>query len=144
MGGEPYYYFVTYEPDAGHALASLRQREFEAGRYFPVVDSPMASASAAPGRKHASIDAALEASMETGTRSILDITIVGTEPDYGTAALLDAADLEHFYGTAQPTRAAVEDDMSFLEDVERGQAVYFVVYKDGKPDEILFAGYSYD
>ena len=32
----------------------------------------------------------------------------------------------------------------FFEDVDRGQAVYFVLFKDGKPSEIFFAGMSYD
>ena len=34
--------------------------------------------------------------------------------------------------------------MYFLEDVERGQCVYIIMYKDGVPSEICFAGYSYD
>jgi hypothetical protein len=38
----------------------------------------------------------------------------------------------------------IEQNMDFLEDVERGQAVYLVVYKDGKPEELFFAGYSFD
>jgi hypothetical protein len=34
--------------------------------------------------------------------------------------------------------------MDFFEDIERGQAIYFVLYHDGKPTEIFFAGMSYD
>ena len=38
----------------------------------------------------------------------------------------------------------VEENMSFLEDVDRGHCVYLVLFKNGKPSEIFFAGYSYD
>jgi hypothetical protein len=38
----------------------------------------------------------------------------------------------------------IEQDMSFMEDLERGHCVYTLAYKDGKPDEIFFAGYSFD
>jgi hypothetical protein len=48
------------------------------------------------------------------------------------------------YRTTQPTLAAVEGNMDFLEDVERGHAVYVVCYTAGTPTELLFAGYSFD
>jgi hypothetical protein len=35
-------------------------------------------------------------------------------------------------------------DMAFFEEVERGTGVYVVVYDQGKPSEICFAGYSFD
>jgi hypothetical protein len=38
----------------------------------------------------------------------------------------------------------VEQDMEFFEDVERGQGIYIILYREGQPDEILFAGYSFD
>jgi len=37
-----------------------------------------------------------------------------------------------------------QQNMDFLEDLERGHCVYIVAYKDATPDELLFAGYSYD
>jgi hypothetical protein len=52
--------------------------------------------------------------------------------------------LEELYGTTEPTRAMVEGNMDFLEDVDRGMGVYIILYRDGKPDEICFAGYSFD
>jgi hypothetical protein len=48
------------------------------------------------------------------------------------------------YGTDQPTRAMIEANMDFLEDIERGHGVYITLYKNGHPDEILFAGFSFD
>ena len=77
MGGHPYWYFVSYEGDAGQALDALREREFLAGRYNPVLryiefDDPGFSAQQ-PGPQHDSIEAAMEAALEEGTRSILDV-----------------------------------------------------------------------
>lgn len=52
--------------------------------------------------------------------------------------------LKRLYGTAQPSRAAVEANFDFFDDIERGEAVYIVLYADGQPTEVLFAGYSFD
>jgi len=78
MGAEPYYYFVPYQADINAALRTLRQREFEAGRYNPVMPFPsrflpLGPDSPSPGRRHDSIEEALEDSDADGTRSILDI-----------------------------------------------------------------------
>jgi hypothetical protein len=131
----------------GTALRSLREREFNAGRYNPVVRyldfSHSKDAAQTPGAQHTTIPAAVADAGDEGTRSILDIERVSTAPDYGAAAPLDAGALEELYGTSQPSREMVEK-LEFLEDVERGQCVYLIVYADGVPSELCFAGYSYD
>ena len=38
----------------------------------------------------------------------------------------------------------IEQHMDFYEDIERGQGVYIIAYKDGKPSELFFGGYSFD
>lgn len=147
MGASPYWYFVKYQPDVSKALHELREREFQAGRYNPVVwfpEFPVGPGSPAPGAGHDSIEEALEDSDADGTRSILDIHGIADEPDFCVAAPLPAEVLEALYGTAQPSRQMIEENMGFLEDVERGHCVYAVVYRDGKPDELFFAGYSFD
>jgi len=48
------------------------------------------------------------------------------------------------YGTSRPGRAQVEPTMQFLEDIERGHAVYMLLYVGDTLAEILFAGFSYD
>jgi hypothetical protein len=147
MGGEPWFYFVPYEPEINKALQSLRRREFEAGRYNPVVmfpEFPVTASSPRPGAGHASIAEALEASEADGTRSILDMERVSEKPGLGVVVPLAAEALAELYGTAHPTREMIEENMDFLEDIERGQGVYIVVYDGPKPSEILFAGYSYD
>ncbi len=148
MGAHPYWYTVKYNEDIDAALQQLRQREFRAGRYNPVmrfIDFPITPASPAPGAQHNTIDEAMQDSDADGTRSILDICGIGSEPDFGTAAPLPDDVLTRLFGTTQPTRADVESSsMEFFEDIERGQAVYIILYRNGKPDELLFAGYSFD
>ncbi len=149
MGAEPYWYFEKYDEDIDVVLQALRQREFKAGRYHPVIMFPselfpIGPNSPAPGAQHSSIEEAMEDADADGTRSILDLDHVADEPEF--CAVVPVADdvLEELYGTTQPTRAMVEENMEFLDDVERGQGVYVILYRDGKPDEICFAGYSFD
>lgn len=147
MGAHPYWYVVKYQPDVNSALQSLRRREFAAGRYNPVmpfIPFPLGPNSPAPGAQHGSIEEAMEDADADGTRSILDLDHVADEPDFCAAAPLPDDVLLDLYGTTQPTRQAVEGNMDFLEDVERGQGVYVTLYRDGKPDELFFAGYSFD
>ncbi len=147
MGAHPYWYTVKYRPDIAAALDDLRQREFRAGRYNPVmpfIPFPITPASPAPGPRHRTIAEAIAASDADGTRSILDITDIADEPDFGVACPLDPEVLESLYGTVRPTAAEVEANPEFLEEVERGHAVYVVCYTGDTPTEIVFAGYSYD
>jgi hypothetical protein len=147
MGGEAYWYFVKYKPDLDSVLQELRQREFKAGRYNPAtpfLHFPVDLTKSGPGAQHASIAEAFEDADADGTRSILDIQAIGEEPDFFVAAPLEEAELQALYGTTQPTHEMLEDNMDFLEDIDRGQCKYALVYKDGKPEEVLFAGYSFD
>jgi hypothetical protein len=149
MGAEPYWYFEKYDGDVDAALQALRQREFAAGRYNPVIASmwqlfPIGPHSPAPGAQHSSIQEAMEDADADGTRSILDLDHVGDEPDFCTVAPLPDDVLVELFGTTEPTRAMVETDMDFMESIDRGQGVYIILYRDGKPDEICFAGYSFD
>jgi hypothetical protein len=146
MGGHPYWYFVKYQEDVSQALNDLREQEFLAGRYNPAmtfIDFPLTENSPAPGPKHPSIKAALKASLDDGTRSILDIDRISTHPRSQAANPLHPDTLKALYGTTHPDHKMVEE-VEFLEDVERGHCVYLVIYKDGQPDELLFAGYSFD
>src|SRR4051794_29749395 len=147
MGSEPYWYVVKYQPDLDAALQELRRREFMAGRYNPVmphIEFPITPQSPAPGARHPSIAAALRASDADGTRSILDIDHISDIPDFSAACPLSDVTIQELYGTTRPTREQVEDDMAFLDDIERGEAVFSVLWKDGQPDEVMFAGYSCD
>ena len=132
MGAEPWQYFVPYEQDTQAALEKLKVRDFRAGRFRFSEEHP------------ATIDEAREIADADGTGSILDIDGVGDEPDFGVVVPLASEHLVELYGTDQPTHDMVEANLDFYEDIERGQGIYIVVYKGGKPAEIFFAGYSYD
>lgn len=148
MGAHLWFYFVPYQADVNLALQALRQREFRAGRYNPAVVFPEfpvnERTSPSPGAQHASIEEALEAADADGSRSILDIERIGDKPDYGVVVPFSAEQLVELFGTAQPTREMIEQNMDFLDDLERGQGIYVIVFKGGKPSEIFFAGYSFD
>jgi hypothetical protein len=147
VGAHPYWYIVAYEPDLQAVLERLRQREFRAGRYNPVmwlIPFPLTDASPSPGPAHPSIEKALEASDADGTRSILDISQIADERSMCAARPLSGEALHHLFGTAQPSRAAVEGNFDFFDDIERGEAIYIVLYDHGQPTEVLFAGYSFD
>ena len=146
MGASPYWYFVPHE-DPQVALNKLRQREFRAGRYNPAIRFlrfPITDESPAPGAKHKSIGAAMLDADADGTRSILDIDHICKTPEFLGACPVADDVLTAFYGTTQPTRKQVEANMEILDEIERGHAVYVVLYEDGKPTELLFAGYSCD
>jgi len=132
MGAEAWEYFVPYELDIGAALAKLRQREFEAGRFNGSETNP------------ATPEEAFENSSPDGTRSILDITQVSEEPDFCSVAPLPRETLFQLYDTDKPTREMIEANMDFYEDIERGQGIYIITYKEGRPSEIFFGGYSFD
>jgi hypothetical protein len=153
MGAHPYWYFVPYEDDFGAALQKLREREFQAGRYNPVTPFqtfPIDFSSLAPGAKHDSIEQVMEQGDEAGTRSILDIAQVASAPFDGsgmpffTAFPLAQSDVERLFETSRPTREQVETNKRMWDRIERGSAIYVVVFHDSKPHEIFFAGYSFD
>jgi hypothetical protein len=153
MGANPYWYFVPYEADLGAALQKLRAREFQSGRYNPVTPFqkfPIDLSAPTLGAQHGSIEDVMDAAGEDGTRSILDIAQLASEPldgsrmPYFTAFPLANPDIEELFGTLHPTRQLVETNKRMWDRIERGSAIYLVIFDDGKPHEIFFAGYSFD
>jgi hypothetical protein len=147
MGAEPYWYTVRYKPDIEAALQELREQEFRAGRYNPVIpflDFPIGPNSPAPGARHASIAEAFRAADADGTRSIIDLGRISEEPEMGAVTPLKEEELEELFGTTHPTREMVEANDELWERLDRFQGICIVLYKDDQPDEIFFAGYSCD
>lgn len=152
MGASLYWYVVPYEPDINSALQKLREREFQAGRYNPVTPFPefqVGPASHNPGAAHESYLDALEASDADGTRSILDLHAVSSEPGFSpwpdmmVHPLPDPL-LAQLFGTATPDAESILRNNDFLDRISRGSGVYIILQKDGQPNEIFFAGYSMD
>jgi hypothetical protein len=154
MGADPYFYVVDFQEDIQAALDELREREFQAGRYRPAVESVDALYDSptemrpGPGAQHESIEAIFEEAAEQGnpdgTASILDLWTIGDRPAVMTASGLTDSELDTYFGTDQPTVEAVNDNDEFWADIERGSGRYVIVYEDGKPSGICFAGYSFD
>ncbi len=147
MGASPYWYFIPYETDPNAALQKLREREFSAGRYNPAVmfpDFPITQSTESPGLQHSSIDEAMQDAAEDGTRSILDLTSVSEIDDYCIARILSKEELMKYFGTEKPDRHVIENNSDFFDDIERGKGFCITVYKNGRPDELYFVGYSFD
>lgn len=155
MGTESYWYMVPYE-DPKVALRKLRQREFKAGRYYPAVERlkfPVTEESPAPGAKHKSIKEALIASDAEGTASILDIAKISPTPKFLCASPFSREKLVQVLGHAKPEREEILDSkgrlitqvsMFLYDGIGRGEAVYTPFFKNGKPMELFFFGYSVD
>ncbi len=145
-----YWYLVPYEKDAASALRKLRNREFEAGRYYPAMKQlvfPVNELEPTPGKQHKNEREALEASGPEGTHSILDILSVGENDQPLAASPVSTEELGEAFGTSMPCRADVERSLigaPFVRDLTAGAAVYFIVFKGGAPHEICFIGLSWD
>lgn len=170
MGADPYWYYTKYETDLNGALQKIRLREFQAGRYNPVIqlpDFPVTENSPTPGAQHASIEEALIASDADGTRSILDIHRVVNEPFpltyeefdeallggsnseilgeiFCTSFALSSSELQTLFGTEKPTHKDLESTSNFWRVIERGTGRHIIIYEEDQPSEIFFAGYSFD
>lgn len=150
MGGHFWSYCVPYQEDIEAALKALREREFRAGRFWqPAEVQPgffgrlLGRGSSKPKRP-ASIREALKIAGFTGTRSILDIERVADAPEAGAVAPVRPEDLLDFFGTDHPTLQAIEKCDDLFNALEGGQGIYAVLYREGEPETIYFAGYSYD
>lgn len=132
MGAEPWSIFTKYDADLQRALDNLREEVFAAGDYRYAEEEPT------------SIEEALEIADADGTASILDIQAISDEPDFCCAAPFTPSELKTYFGAERPTRGQIEGSDEYWDELERGQARYAVVYADGKPAELYFAGYSFD
>jgi len=96
-------------------------------------------------RRPRTIDQLLTQAAECGTHSILDITHTAERLGDGVAAPLSAGQLRRVFQTPEPTRPQVEQRWDEVaERLDRWQAYYFVVYRDGQPHEYAFVGCSGD
>jgi hypothetical protein len=132
MGAEPWSYFVPYEADTQAALEKLRECEFRASRFRGSELKP------------STIEEAVENMDADGTASILDMTHVAEEPDFCAVTRLPMDELLRLFGTDEPTREMIVAQQDFYEDIQRGHGIYIVTYKNGRPSELFFAGYSFD
>ncbi len=106
------------------------------------------SSPAKPPKKPKTIKALLKQRAESGTHSILDITCVSAHPEFGAVTPFPNDRLSEIFHSETPSHADIENaygSESFEEFMsERWQGIYVIAYRDGKPDEIFFAGHSGD
>jgi hypothetical protein len=124
MGANPYWYFVPYDEDAGHAFERLRTdliaRRSRDGAANPVWNSDAAGVTFGNLR-------------------------LGDNLGFAVVAPLPADLVAELYGTDSPDHATVLRKLDELfEYLDRGQCAYVAIYRDGVPREFLFAGYSMD
>ncbi|GHG15767.1 hypothetical protein CBQ26_17730 [Deinococcus indicus] len=147
MGGHLWWYVEPYEPDVAVVLQRVRQREFQAGRYSPVIPVPafpVTAHSPAAGPDHDSIEDALEAADAQGTRTILDVPgLADSDDDWGMRPP-DRETLLDLFGTTRPALAQVQASDRLTESLDRGESLYVVAYEGGQPAYLYFTGYSYD
>lgn len=152
MGGEFWSHYVPYQEDIRAALEALREQEFRAGRFYqPETVDPgffgrIMGRKPCPPKPPKSIHKAIKIADTdaTGTRSVLDMERISQTPSLGAVSPLPPDELERLFGTEQPTREMIEHSDEFFEQIDRGHGVYVVTYRQGKPEAIYFAGYSYD
>lgn len=140
MGAMPWEVYTAYEPDLNEMLVKLRHRTF--------LSEYAQGQSLSPEEIDEGIAEVIEQADADGTCSILDIEIISTKPgefDHGEAHPLTEAQLVEFYGTLKPSKELVEDRRSRLYDIiDRGMAVYVLLYDGDTPSGVAFYGYSYD
>lgn len=126
MGSESWSVWVPYTKSVKQTLKVARQQALDELGY-------------------ASEGEALEACDADGTASPLDIFGFSDAPEPASCWTLDADTLEAHFGSAKPSKDAVEDGVDeLLEELGRGESLCVVAWKGGKPAEVLFAGWSFD
>jgi hypothetical protein len=119
MGAHPYCYLEPFQSDINAAMQSLRQREFEAGRYDSALGEldpplymfemsfPPDANSPAPGPIHDTIDEAVEETADQGTGGILDLVFVSDVPHICAVSPVDESVLRDLFGTIKPSREQI-------------------------------------
>jgi hypothetical protein len=133
-------YYTPYRQDVATTLEDLRQQEFAAGRFH------------LSNLRPATIHQANINSDADGTRSILDIEHVTETPDFASVSPLSRARLIEAFGTDRPDRQTVERVLleanealeEALEEIERGEGRYVIIYDGESPTEVFFCGFSCD
>jgi hypothetical protein len=98
-----------------------------------------------PGHRPETIEELLEMVAEDGTHSILDIERTGQRREFGVALRMPARRVAELFDTNEPTHDQVEENWTDVaEGLERWEAYYLTVYRDGKPHEYVFIGCSGD
>ncbi len=163
MGASGWVYFAPYQDDIDLALQNLQEKVFKDGDYYlrPQItydpahyaDYPEEVRQQVSGwiereknyKKPETIDELFEWNGDCGTHSILDIVMIKSAPEIASAFPLPEDKLMELLGTNHPERKIVEENASEIMLIPgMWEAVYFTVYKNDSPDEIVFFGVTGD
>jgi len=101
-----------------------------------------------PRPKPGTIEELLEQEGAEGTHSILDICCISAKARFGAISPFPPEKLTRFFPSGMPSHAEVEEAYEFgsLDKYvsKRWRGIYIIAFRDGKPDEIFFAGCSGD
>jgi hypothetical protein len=124
MGARPFWYFVPYDPNTGRAFEQLRANELR-----PPPDA----------------DGAAKLWSGDAPRAMLRAFRFGETLGFALVAPLPSDVLAEVYGTQTPDHATVVTKLvELFECLDRGRCAYIIIYQNGAPSELLFAGYSFD
>jgi hypothetical protein len=134
------------ETGSEEGLTEQERGELQLMRRLHERDAMYGVLAGAPPFLPTTIEELLERAAADGTHSILDITHVAEHPEFAAASPLDEELLDEGFGTQRPTREQVTPDflMRLGGALERWQAFYFALYRDGRPSEYVFVGCSGD
>jgi hypothetical protein len=163
MGASGWDYFVPYQQNVERALHDLREQIFLSGAYFlrppmeinpdDFADMPEEVRAQVPVwiereesfSEPTTLEALIEWNGEEGTHSIIDIERISPIPSFCAAAPLSSEQLIAIFGTDKPEQKMVEQKRHEIQGIrDRWEATYIIIYENGKPDEIFFAGFSGD
>lgn len=184
MGSDAWHHFTPYQVDINAALQQLKEREFRAGHYgfdywlsqmdellrtLGVQSSTTTDALEAAhnmkttfadelikkyGTVQAAMDAVLRESNDSGTKSVLDMIRVTSEPNTCAVCPLTEEELCEIFSTNQPSHEVLENILlnetepesceSFWDSIGRGEGRYVIIYESGQPVELFFAGFTFD
>jgi hypothetical protein len=132
MGAEYYSSWVPGIFDPETALKRAKLETFLHGRFRGSESNP------------ATPEAALAASGESGTGSVLDIHAVSETEEPGSANGLDQDEIMMYFGTPFPSRAAIETCDGLAADIGRGCARIVAAYDAGFQAGWIILGVSTD
>ncbi len=130
MGAEAYTWVTKYRKNLADALEAARAEVFAAGKFIGAEEHP------------GTIEDAVAIENETG--SLLDIVGVSEAPECFSVCWLSKDELIEFFGTVRPEFAEIVKSVSFWESFDSGEARAVVLYENGKPATICFAGWTFD
>jgi len=163
MGASGWHYFAPFQPDIKAALDKLRDDVFAKGDYLKpalfygalmhqvgdqlepnVIDEINSAIEDFKNRPAPqSIEELIEMNAEMGTHSIIDMYDISEKPGMGKISPMPEDMLINLFGTHQPNHFQIESKVD--EMFKSITACYYVlVYKNDKPEEIFFIGFSGD